>query len=110
MKVALGNTTYHLRRGGLQGVSNQGTFFQGINLHTCYFRYGRFNFFFGGGVKLSKIQFQGIYESNSHSFQSVLVFKNLVVHTLVLTKNGITHLQKKNVFSFGHGSILGCSH
>ena len=52
-------------------------------------------FFFGGGVKLSKIQFQGIYESNSHSFQSVLVFKNLVVHALVSTKNGITHLQKR---------------
>ena len=64
-------------------------------------------FFFGGGVKLSKIQFQGIYESNSHSFQSVLVFKNLVVHTLVLTKNGITHLQKKTFLVLGMGPYLG---
>lgn len=52
-------------------------------------------FFFGGGVKLSKIQFQGIYESNSHSFQSVLVFKNLVVHTLVWIKNGTAQYSDK---------------
>ena len=45
--------------------------------------------FFFQGIELSKIKFQGIYESNNHSFQGVLVFKNLVVHTPVWIKNGI---------------------
>ena len=34
---------------------------------------------FSRGIELSKTKFQGIYESNNHSFQGVLVFKNLVV-------------------------------
>ena len=43
------------------------------------------------GIELSKIKFQGIYEPNNHSFQGVLVVKNLVVHTPVWIKNGIAH-------------------
>ena len=35
------------------------------------------------GIELSKIKFQGIYESNNHLFQGILVLKNLVVHTSV---------------------------
>ena len=39
---------------------------------------------------LSKIKFQGIFESNNRLFQGILVFKNLVVHTSVWIKNEIT--------------------
>ena len=41
------------------------------------------------GIELFKIKFQGIYESNNHCFQGVLVFQNLVIHTPVWIKNGI---------------------
>ena len=37
------------------------------------------------------IQFQEIYESDNHSFQDVLDFKNLLIHTPVWIKNGIAH-------------------
>ena len=46
------------------------------------------------GIKLTKIQFQGIYESDNHSFQDILVFKKLVVHTPVWIKNGIAQYSK----------------
>ena len=76
-----------------QEFPSHGIFFQGINLHSHLFQGGRLKFFirchFFRGIESSKIQFQGIYMSNSHSFQDVLVFKNLVVHTPVWRKNGI---------------------
>ena len=50
-----------------------------------------FRYQFFPRIKSIKIQFQGIYKSNNHSFQDVLVFKNLVVHTPVWMKNEIAH-------------------
>ena len=41
-------------------------------------------------VALSKIKFQWIYELNNYLFQGILISKNLVVHTPVWIKNGIT--------------------
>ena len=61
------------------------------------------NFFSGiiffWGIELSKIKFQGIYESNNHSFQSILVFQNLGIYTPVWIKNGIAqlHLNWSNI-------------
>ena len=57
--------------------------------------YNLYHFF--RGIELSKIQFQGIYESNNHSsrvYYYEVVFTNLVFHTPVLTwiKNGIAQI------------------
>ena len=51
------------------------------------------------GIELSKIKFQGIYEPNNHSFQSILVFQNLAIYTPVWIKNGIAqlHLNWSNI-------------
>ena len=84
------------------GVIIQGVcwlwFFPGVSILRYIFpggKFAEFTFFrvadskiflgiiFFRGIELSKIKFQGIYESNNHSFQGVLVFKNLVVHTPV---------------------------
>ena len=48
-----------------------------------------FKYRYFGEMESTKVQLQGIYESNGHSFQDVLVFKNLVIHTHVWIKNEI---------------------
>ena len=62
---------------------------------------------FFSGIELFKIKFQGIYESNNHSFQGVLVFQNLVVHTPVWIKNGTAHCCM-NVTKVRHLSCQRC--
>lgn len=42
--------------------------------------------FFFLGIKSTKFHFQGVYESNNHSIQVVLIFKNLFIHTPVWIK------------------------
>ena len=69
-------------------------FFPGVSVSRYIFPKGKFEEFtffevadskmisgiiFSRGIELSKIKFRGIYESNNYSFQSVLVFKNLVL-------------------------------
>ena len=67
---------------------------QSLNFHSYHFWGGRlkfvFRYHFLQGTELSKIKSQGIYESDNHLFQGIIVFKNLVVHTPVWIKNGIT--------------------
>ena len=60
-----------------------------------YLGYGKLKIYFLQhfflGIESTRIQFQGIYESNSHFFQGVFIFKNLVVHAPKWIKNGIAH-------------------
>ena len=62
-----------------QGFLFQSIFFQGLNLHSYLFRGGRLKIFSGiiffRGIKSTKIQFQGIYKSNNHSFQTYWFLK-----------------------------------
>ena len=80
-------------------------FFQGVNLHSYlflglenddFFQIGIISFVFLRDIKSKKIQFPmpRIYESDNHSFQDVLVFKNLIIYTPVWIKNGIAQYLK----------------
>ena len=108
-----------------QGLLSQGIFFQGVNLQSLPFsgwqtqKLFQVSFFFQG-IELSKIKFQGIYESNNHSFQGVLVLKNLVVHTpvymdkkrnsplhLLQHNNLLHHVKSQNVHPFMQSSQSG---
>ena len=85
-------------------------FFQGVNLQSLPFSGWQtqnfFRYHFLRGTELSKIKFQGIYKSNNHSFQGVLVFKNLVFHTPVWIKNRIAH-SKSPIRFLGKKSLRG---
>ena len=43
------------------------------------------------GIESSKIRLQEVHESNNHSLQGILIFKNLFIHTPVWIKNGVAH-------------------
>ena len=95
-------------------------FFPGVSISRYIFPRGRFSVTFFGvgdwsffsditffwGIRSTKIQFQGIYESYNHSLQDALVFKNLVIHTPVPIKNGIAHSKAKNPDPLKHNFFL----
>ena len=108
-QCCMGYSIFHLHLVGGYGCKNPGAplwFFPGLSICLkVYFFYevnfwgvGDWNFWGVGIIFLSfstersncfpSFQFHGIYESNNHSFQGVMVDKKLVTHTPVWIKNG----------------------
>ena len=107
-----------------QGIFFLGGKFWGGGRLKFFGRRYHFFFFLSFSTERSNcfpsFQFHGIYESNNHSFQGVMVYKKLVTHTPVWIKNGtalhfgsrmectdIHVLTGKSGWSFSNDDLVG---